>query len=278
MCEYPSMSDFLHTTLLGKRVHRVGISNNYGIDADGLRKAFDYGLNYVWYVRGTEKVATEPIREACARDRDSVFIATGPSMGFTGGSVRKHCEKVLKKLGTDHVDLLQLFWAGKMSRISDSTLTALTKLREEGKCRGIGVSIHDRPRAGQLARDRVFDVLMVRYNAGHPGAEEDIFPHVGEGEDKVGVVSYTSTRWGTLLKAPSGWEDRPATAAECYSFALTQPAVDVVLTGPASWEQLKANLDGLEGPMDAQRMTWMKELGSKARGSNPVTGFFTEGF
>jgi len=272
------MSDFLYTTLLGKRVHRVGVSNNYGIDAEGLRKAFDHGLNYVWYVRSTEKMATAPIREACARDRDSVFIATGPSMGFTAGSVRKHCEKVLTKLGTDHVDLLQLFWAGKMSRISDATITALTKLRDEGKCRGIGVSIHDRPWAGQLARDRVFDVLMVRYNAGHPGAEEDIFPYVGEGADKVGVVSYTSTRWGTLLKKHSGWKDRPATAAECYNFALTHPAVDVVLTGPNSWEQLKANLDDLEAPMDAQRIAWMKKLGTKARGRNPITGFFTEGF
>ncbi len=278
MCEAPGMTDPLHTTLLGKRVHRIGLSNNYGFDADGLRKALDRGLNYVWYVRGTEKVATAPLREACARDRDQVFIATGPSMGFTGGAVRRHCESVLKKLGTDHIDLLQLFWAGKMSRISDGTLTALTKLRDAGKCRGIGVSIHDRTWAGQLARDRVFDVLMVRYNAGHPGAETDIFPHVGAGDDKVGVVSYTSTRWGTLLKAPSGWDDRPATAAECYDFALANPAVDVVLTGPASWEELEANLDALHGTMDPQRVAWMKELGAKARGTNPVTGFFTDGF
>ena len=62
------MTDFLHTTLLGKRIHRIGLSNDYGLDADGLRKAFDHGLNYVWYVRGTEKVVTEPLRDACARD------------------------------------------------------------------------------------------------------------------------------------------------------------------------------------------------------------------
>ncbi|MCB9793654.1 MAG: aldo/keto reductase [Alphaproteobacteria bacterium] len=272
------MSDPLHTTLLGKRVHRVGLSTEYGLGADGLRAALRHGLNYVWYVRSTEKVATEPLQEACARDRDSVFIATGPSMGYTGGNVKRHCEKVLKRLGTDHVDLLQLFWAGKMSRITDGTLSALTQLREEGKCRGIGVSIHDRAWAGQLARDRVFDVLMVRYNAGHPGAEQDIFPHVGAGEDKVGIVSYTSTRWGTMLTAPSGWTDRPATAAECYSFALTQPAVDVVLTGPASWEQLQHNLDSMEVPMPAEKLAWMRELGQKARGTNPVTGYFTEGF
>jgi len=272
------MSDFLHTTLLGKRIHRIGVSSEYGLGGDDLRKALDHGLNYVWYVRGTEKVATAPLQEACARDRDGVFIATGPSMGFTGGAVRRHCEKVLKKLGTDHIDLLQLFWVGKMSRISDGTLSTLVKLREEGKCRGIGVSIHDRTRAGQLARDRVFDVLMVRYNAGHPGAEADIFPHVGEGADKVGIVSYTSTRWGTLLKAPSGWADRPATASECYRFALTHPAVDAVLTGPSNWAQLDANLRGMQGPMAPEQVDWMKQLGAKARGTNPVTSYFTEGF
>jgi aryl-alcohol dehydrogenase-like predicted oxidoreductase len=272
------MTDLLHTTLLGKRIHRVGLSVEYGLGSDGLRKALDHGLSYVWYVRSTEETATAPLQEACARDRDSVFIATGPSMGFTGNAVRRHCEKVLKRLGTDHVDLLQLFWAGKMSRISDGTLSALTKLREEGKCRGIGVSIHDRAWAGQLARDRVFDVLMVRYNAGHPGAEEDIFPHVGEGADKVGIVSYTSTRWGTLLKAPSGWQDRPATAAECYRFALSHPAVDVVLTGPGSWDQLQANLGAMQGPMTPDQLAWMKRLGAQARGTNPVTGYFTDGF
>ena len=100
----------------------------------------------------------------------------------------------------------------------------------------------------------------------------------GTAPDKVGVVSYTSTRWGTLLKKPSGWEDRPATAAECYTFALTHPAVDVVLTGPDSWEQLEANLKALHAPMDAERITWMKELGARARGHNPIAGYFSEGF
>jgi len=31
------MSDFLHTTLLGKRIHRLAVSSEYGIRADGLR-------------------------------------------------------------------------------------------------------------------------------------------------------------------------------------------------------------------------------------------------
>lgn len=43
--------------------------------------------------------------------------------------------------------------------------------------RWLCVSIHDRPRAGRLAADSVLDALMIRYNAAHPGAEQEIFPH-----------------------------------------------------------------------------------------------------
>jgi len=39
---------------------------------------------------------------------------------------------------------------------------------EEGKVRALGVSIHDRPRAGKLAEESILDLLMVRYNARTP--------------------------------------------------------------------------------------------------------------
>jgi len=39
----------------------------------------------------------------------------------------------------------------------------------EGKVRALGVSIHDRPRAGALAEESILDLLMIRYNAAHPG-------------------------------------------------------------------------------------------------------------
>ena len=53
-----------------------------------------------------------------------------------------------------------------------STQEELVKLRESGKVKAIGVSIHDRARAGRLAASSPLDLLMVRYNAAHPGAEE----------------------------------------------------------------------------------------------------------
>ena len=49
------------------------------------------------------------------------------------------------------------------------------KLKEEGKVRALGVSIHDRRRVGQLAEDSPLDAL-IRYSAVHSSAECDISP------------------------------------------------------------------------------------------------------
>lgn len=273
------MNDFSRSTLLGKSVHRMGLSSGYGLDEAGVRVALDLGVNYFWYTRSTMPAMTAPLKERVKTDRESLFIASGPTLGYTAGQVRRGCEDALKKLGTDHLDLLQVFWVGKTSRLSDSVLGELNRLKEEGKCRGIGVSIHDRERAGKLAADKTLDVLMLRYNAAHPGAEDDIFPHIGEGADKVGVVTYTSTRWGTLIKAEGDDITRPATAAECYRFALSHPAVDVVLTAPGSTAELQENFKAMEqGPLDPQGVTFIRDLGKKIRASSPMRAGMFEGF
>ena len=70
-------------------------------------------------------------------------------------------------------------------------MAELVRLREEGKVRAIGISIHDRERAGKLAESSPLDLFMIRYNAAHPGAERDIFPHLGPhgGAPKASVVN-----------------------------------------------------------------------------------------
>ena len=80
-------------------------------------------------------------------------MATGPSLGFFGGSVRSACESKLRELGTDYLDVFQLFWLGVGSAWTDGTIEALTKLKEEGKVKALGISIHDRKRAGALAEE-----------------------------------------------------------------------------------------------------------------------------
>lgn len=266
------MSDFSQGTFLGRPVHRLGITANHGLDEAGVRRAFELGLNYVFWTASARAI-TAPLKEAVARDRERYVIATGPTVGFLAGGIRRSAEGALRKLKTDYIDVFQLFWLGKTSAWSESTVAELHKLKDEGKIRAFGVSIHDRPRAGRLAAEAALDMMMIRYNAAHPGAERDIFPHLQGG--RPAIVAYTATAWQRLLKAPKGWDGPVPTAGHCYRFALSNPHVDLCLTGPANIQQLEENVAALEaGPLDAQEMDWMRGFGEKVHAAGGVVSRF----
>jgi aryl-alcohol dehydrogenase-like predicted oxidoreductase len=150
----------------------------------------------------------------------------------------------------------------KPEQLPESVLAEMVRFREEGKVRAIGISTHDRKLAGRLAANGALDLLMIRYNAAHRGAETDIFPHL-EAHDP-GIVSYTATRWSFLLRRTRGWpRERPIpTAGLAYRFVLSNPHVDVVLTAPTNAAQLRENLAAIEkGPLTAEEMTLMREYG-----------------
>jgi aryl-alcohol dehydrogenase-like predicted oxidoreductase len=263
----PEAEDFTHRRLrrVGKRVHRMGIACNYGLDPDGFSAALERGANYIfWTAMRTGKI-TPVLREALRRDRERYVVASGPSFAVTGGNVTRGVESLLKKLGTDYLDVYQLFWVGVTSSWREATADALAKLKEQGKIRATGVSIHDRPRAAELSQDERLDLLMIRYNAAHPGAEREIFPRFSA--RRPDVAAYTATDWRKLLKRPSGWEGKVPDAGDCYRFALSSPHVDVVISGPGSREQMEANFDALaRGPLTPDEDRWMRDLGRVVHG------------
>jgi len=49
---------------------------------------------------------------------------------------------------------------------------------------------------------------------------------------------------------------------DCYRFVLSNTDVDVCLTGPATAEQMEANLQALElGPLSEEALQWMRKVG-----------------
>jgi aryl-alcohol dehydrogenase-like predicted oxidoreductase len=256
--------EFLHRDLLGRKVFRLGLATNYGIEEEAVRAALDRGVNYLFYTFRSGKML-EPLRDAIKKDRDKIVVATLPLLGYFGGSVRRGAERALKNLGTDYIDVFQLGWLGVTSAWTDSTIRELEHLKESGKVRALGISIHDRVRAGKLAEESPLDLFMIRYNAAHPGAEKDIFPHLEKRRPKV--VAYTATSWRKLLKRPKGWDGPVMTAGDCYRWCLSSPHVDVVLTGPATGAQLDENLAALQkGPLADDEMKWMREFGRAVHG------------
>jgi len=248
---------------LGKRLHRLGLSGSFGLDERAAREALERMQYVFWSPR--MKGLTAALREALRRDRERYAVSAGPLLGYFPGAVRRAAEGALRTLGTDHLDVFQLYWLGKMSAFTGAVQEELVRLRDEGKVRSVGASIHDRPRAGRLAEDSILDVLMIRYNAAHPGAEREVFPHLAR--RRPAVVAYTATSWRKLLSAPRGFVGRPATAGDCYRFCLSSPEVDVVLTGPRNAAELRDNLAAVEkGPLTPDEMAWMRSLGQAVHG------------
>ena len=278
------MNDFTHATLptINKKVLRIGVAGNYGLTAADIHHAASRGVNY-WAWSPHMKKVTPALKELLAAERGRHVVATF-GIAYTAGMVRRGVEKALKQLGTDHLDAYLLSWYGKMSFYSDGIQRELQELKAQGKVLALGTSIHDRKRAGELAADSILDLLMIRYNAKHPGAEQDIFPQLHH--RGPALISYTAASWSQLLKPLKGmdmppWPGEPRQPAppplqpdQCYRFVLSNPHVHVTLTGPRDRAQLDQNLNALDlGPLPAEEEAWVREYGKKVKAKKKF-GYF----
>lgn len=248
---------------LSRRLFRLGLSGSFGLDEAGCREALERIQYVFWSPR--MKSLTVALRDALARDRERYAVSAGPLFGYFPGAVRRGAEAALRTLGVDYLDVFQLYWLGKMSALTGAVQEEMLKLRDEGKVRALGTSTHDRRRAGRLAVDSIFDLLMIRYNAAHPGAEQEVFPHMTN--RRPAVIAYTATAWRRLLRAPRGWKGRVPTAGDCYRFCLSNPCVDIVLAGPRNVAELREDMGALgKGPLSLEEMAFMREFGRAAHG------------
>jgi len=94
--------------VIDKRVQRLGLACNFGIDATGVEWALgEGGMQYVFWTP-RQKVATEVLRRALKRDRDRYAVATGPTTALWSGNLRRYVDKVRTTLDIDQIDVLQI--------------------------------------------------------------------------------------------------------------------------------------------------------------------------
>ena len=61
--------------------------------------------------------------------------------------------------------------------------------------------------------------------------------------------------------------EKPLTAKECYRFVLSNPAVDVCMTGARTHQMMKENLETLEsGPLTPEEMERIRHIGDHVYG------------
>jgi aryl-alcohol dehydrogenase-like predicted oxidoreductase len=258
------MSQFEARTLgrTGLTAGPLGISASYGVGATGVERAVDAGMTYLYWGSMRRAAFGEGLRRV-SRHRDRLTLVL-QSYSRVGRLMTWSVERALRRVAFDRADVLLLgYWNAPVpARILDTART----LRERGLVRFLAVSSHNRPLAAAFARSGDFDLVHVRYNAAHPGAETDVFPLL-PAERRPGLVAFTATSWGQLLNprfTPPG--ERTPTAADCYRFALSHPAVDLCVTGPANDSQVDAAIAARSlGPLSPDEVAWMKRVGAAVR-------------
>lgn len=257
-----------HTDL---EVGRIGLGSSFGVDASDLEYAYDHGINYFYWGSIRRPGFGEGIRRLAHRHRDDIAVVLQSYARWPAALLRQGVLGGLRRLRLDHADVLLLGWFNQ--RPPQAILDEALALREQGRVRHLMMSGHRRAFFPEMAREGIFDLLMVRYNAAHRGAEGDVFPELPEAEARPAVCAYTATRWGSLLdpkKVPLG-ENVPG-AGDCYRFNLSHPGVDMTLSGPATREHVREACEALaKGPMDEGELAWMRRVGDHVYGRSPVT-------
>lgn len=244
---------------LGKSVTPLGLGSGYGLSASDVERAVERGVNYIYWGSNRRPSFAEAMRNLGPRKRDDLVLVV-QSYTRLAGVMGASLERALWDLGTDYADVLLLGWWDEPP--PRKVLDAALKLKEAGKTRSLLISCHRRETFASYIADPAYDGIMVRYNAAHPGAESEVFPLLSK--RRPFTVAYTATRWRALLKQdymPPG--ERLPRASDCYRFVLSNPSVDVCLTGPRDAAELDEALTALDrGPLSEDEMAWMRRVGA----------------
>ena len=256
----------------GLKVGRLGLAGSYGAPARAYEKAFDRGCNYFYSGSGRKrsqmKQAVKSLVKQGHRDKMVISIQTYARWGIMTPFLFKQS---LKSMGLNHADILMLGWHNRMpsNRLMDFAL----QMKEKGLTRFIGISGHNRNLFADLAKQDLLDIFHIRFNPAHTGAQSDCFP-VFERENSPGLVSYTATRWGHLLKAkhmPKG--ETPLLARDCYRFSLSDPRVNICLCAPGDEQQMSHALTALDkGPLSQTEKDRIIDIGTHVH--DTAKGFF----
>lgn len=241
-----------------------GLPQRGGLHPADVERAFhELGVN-AFLVHSTMPALLEGVRRLIAAGhRDDLVLASEVAMPL-GGSVRRGLNRLLRLLGTDRLDLWLYGWVRARWQVRPGVWNAFRQLRDDSRVRAIGFSSHDRRLAAELATSLDPDILMIRYNAAHRGAEREVFAALDPDPAKrPGVIAYTATRWGMLLRpVPDRGFSTAMSAPECYRFSLGHPAVDMAWCAPRSWDELREDVDGVRaGPLPPRRLEDVRRFG-----------------
>ena len=190
-----------------------------------IAAALDAGINYIdtapSYGDGNSEAI---IGQATRGRRESFFLATKVGYDLLAPEdVRVSVEQSLRRLQTDHVDVIQFhggaYTPQQVERILNGGLcAALEDLRRQGKVRFVGFTVEEPWTALPLIASGRFDMMQVRYNLIHQSAALHALPAARHAD--LGVAVMRPMTSGILQRLASSLAPKWQEAHDLYEVTL----------------------------------------------------------
>ncbi len=214
-----------------------------------LRLGLDLGMTLIDTAEMYGDGASEKlVGEAIAGRRDEVFLVSKvlPSNASRSGTIAA-CERSLRRLGTDRIDLYLLHWRGRAPFAE--TIAAFEALQDAGKIRHWGVSnmdVSDMQEIGRAAGGEAISTNQVLYNLTRRGIEYDLLPQ--SQARGLPLMAYSPIEQGRLADYPEVEdiaERHDVTPAQvALAWVLRQQGV-IAIPKASTPEHVRQNRDAL---------------------------------
>ena len=232
----------LGTWMMGERADRLRQ------EVDTIRAGLDQGITLIDTAEmygdgGSERM----VGEAIAGKREGLFLVSKvlPHNASREGTI-KACERSLKHLGTDRLDLYLLHWRGRYPLAE--TVEAFETLKAQGKIARWGVSNFDSEDMDELeAISDQCQANQVLYNCTRRGIEFDLLPDAQE--KHMAIMAYSPIEQGRLVghKAMDAIAQRhnATTAQIALAFVLRHEGV-IAIPKTSRPDRVAENLGALD--------------------------------
>jgi diketogulonate reductase-like aldo/keto reductase len=220
-----------------------------------------------------EGLSEQLVAEAIAGRRDEAFLVSKvyPHNASRKGAVAA-CERSLKRLGTDRLDLYLLHWRGSIAFAE--TIEAFEALKKAGKIRHYGVSnldLDDMQEFVAVPGGSAVATNQLLYNLTRRGIEWDLLPWLHE--HRIPVMAYSPIEQARLLRNP-----RLLKFAQSHAMSPAQVALawllarDDVIAIPKTGHRarVRENFGALDHPLAQEQLAELDLLFPPPRKAQPL--------
>jgi L-galactose dehydrogenase len=233
-------------------------------------------------------LAEERLGEALVGFRDRIILATkcgrygDAAFDYRADTIAAGLEDSLRRLRTDHVDLLQVHDVefGDYTQIINETIPVMRRLQEQGKTRAVGITGYPLRALRHIASTVPVDTILTycRYNLMITDMDDNITPLAMDRD--VGLINASVLNMGLLTErgAPD-WHPAPKEVREAgqqavalcrrrgvslpeiaIRFALDHPYVSSTLVGMSSEKHVHETLNALAARSDLELIEEIKTI------------------